>query len=83
MWICFVGVALMGIVAMQVSLLKLNSGISRAVETAATLERQNSGMEANIARLASGERIRAGGRQARHGHAGGRRRALPARARRP
>ena len=59
-WICFVGVALMGIVAMQVSLLKLNSGISRAVETSATLERQNSGMEANIARLASGERIRAG-----------------------
>jgi hypothetical protein len=57
-WICFVGVALMGIVAMQVSLLKLNSGISRAVETSATLERQNSGMEASIARLASGERIR-------------------------
>ena len=41
-WICFVGVALMGIVAMQVSLLKLNAGISRAVETTATLERQNS-----------------------------------------
>jgi hypothetical protein len=58
-WICFVGIALMGIVAMQVSMLKLNSGISRAVETAATLERQNSGMEASIARLASGERIRA------------------------
>jgi cell division protein FtsL len=58
-WICFVGVALMGIVAMQVSLLKLNSGIGRAVETTATLERQNSEMEASIARLASGERIRA------------------------
>jgi cell division protein FtsL len=58
-WICFVGLALMGIVAMQVSLLKLNSGISRAVETTSTLERQNSGMEAEIARLASGERIRA------------------------
>ena len=41
-WICFVGVALMGIVAMQVSLLKLNSGIGRAVETTSTLERQNS-----------------------------------------
>jgi cell division protein FtsL len=49
----------MGIVAMQVSLLKLNSGIGRAVETTATLERQNSDMEAQIARLASGERIRA------------------------
>ena len=58
-WICFVGLALMGIVAMQVSLLKLNSGISRAVETTATLERQNSEMEASLARLASGDRIRA------------------------
>jgi len=58
-WICLVGLALMGIVAMQVSLLKLNSGIGRAVETTATLERQNSQMEAAIARLASGERIRA------------------------
>jgi cell division protein FtsL len=58
-WICFIGVALMGIVAMQVSMLKLNSGISRAVEASATLERQNSDMEASIARLASGERIRA------------------------
>ncbi len=58
-WIYFIGVALMGIVAMQVSMLKLNSGISRAVETSATLERQNSDMEASIARLASGERIRA------------------------
>jgi cell division protein FtsL len=58
-WICFVGVALMGIVAMQVSLLKLNSGIGRAVEATATLDRQNSEMEASIARLDSGERIRA------------------------
>jgi len=58
-WICLVGLALMGIVAMQVSLLKLNAGIGRAVETTATLERQNSQMEAAIARLASGERIRA------------------------
>ena len=58
-WICFVGLALMGIVAMQVSLLKLNSGIGRAVETTGTLERQNSQLEASIARLASGERIRA------------------------
>src|SRR3954467_12769939 len=66
-WICFIGVALMGIVAMQVSMLKLNSGISRAVETTATLERQNSDMEASIARLASGERIRAAARSHRTG----------------
>jgi len=45
---------------MQVSLLKLNAGISRAVEASATLERQNSSLESSIARLSSGERIRDG-----------------------
>src|SRR5919197_4448442 len=56
-WI--IGLALGGIVAMQVSLLKLNSGISRAVEASGTLQRQNADLESSIARLASGERIRA------------------------
>jgi hypothetical protein len=59
-WIWLVGILLGGIVAMQVSLLKLNSGISRAVEASATLERQNSDLESSIARLSSGERIRDG-----------------------
>jgi flagellin-like hook-associated protein FlgL len=57
-WIWLVGILLGGIVAMQVSLLKLNAGISRAVEASATLERQNSALESSIARLSSGERIR-------------------------
>jgi hypothetical protein len=59
-WIWLVGILLGGIVAMQVSLLKLNAGISRAVEASATLERQNSALESSIARLSSGERIRDG-----------------------
>ena len=58
-WIWLIGIALGGIVAMQVSLLKLNAGISRAVETSGTLERQNAELEASIARLSSSERIRA------------------------
>jgi cell division protein FtsL len=58
-WIWVVGILLGGIVAMQVSLLKLNAGISRAVTTAGTLERQNADLEAQIARLSSSERIRA------------------------
>jgi hypothetical protein len=58
-WIWLIGVLLGGIVAMQVSLLKLNAGISRAVTTTATLERQNADLEAEIARLSSGERVRA------------------------
>lgn len=57
-WIWLIGLLLGGIVAMQVSLLKLNAGISRAVTTASTLERQNAVMEADIARLSSGDRVR-------------------------
>jgi hypothetical protein len=56
-WIVVVGVLLGGIVAMQVSLLKLNSGISRAVEASATLERQNADMQDQIARLESSQRV--------------------------
>src|SRR3954471_16461268 len=58
-WIVVVALMLGGIVAMQVSLLKLNAGISRAVQTSATLERQNADMQDTIARLSSSERVRA------------------------
>jgi cell division protein FtsL len=60
LWIWAVGLLLGGIVSMQVSLLKLNSGISRAVETTTTLERQNADLEASIARLSSPDRIESG-----------------------
>jgi cell division protein FtsL len=62
-WIWIVGIGLGGIVAMQVSLLKLNTGISRAVESAATLERQNAELEVQVARLSSDERIGAAARK--------------------
>jgi hypothetical protein len=58
LWIWVVGAMLGGIVAMQVSLLRLNSGISRAVQTQDTLVRQNSDLEASIAQLTSGDRVR-------------------------
>src|SRR3954451_910719 len=58
-WIWLIGILLGGIVAMQVSLLKLNAGISRAVTASSTLERQNADIEAEIAKLSSGERVRA------------------------
>src|SRR5215216_6360953 len=57
-WIWLIGLLLGGIVAMQVSLLKLNAGISRAVTTASTLERQNADIESEIAKLSSTERVR-------------------------
>ena len=58
-WIWILAIGLGGIVTMQVSLLKLNTGISRAVESAATLERQNAELEVAVARLSSDERIQA------------------------
>jgi hypothetical protein len=58
-WVVIVGFGLIGIVAMQVSMLKLNSGIGRAVETAATLERSNATLRAQVSRLSSGDRIQA------------------------
>jgi cell division protein FtsB len=63
LWIWVIGLALGGIVAMQVSLLKLNTGISRAVEASATLERQNAGLESEIAKMSSGERIQESARR--------------------
>jgi cell division protein FtsL len=56
-WIALVAVLLLGIVFMQVSMLKLNTGISRAVATEATLQRQNSALRAQISQLDSGERL--------------------------
>ncbi len=56
-WIWVIGIMLGGIVAMQVSLLKLNAGISTSVEQAGTLERVNADLETQVARLSSGERI--------------------------
>ncbi len=57
-WIWLIGILLGGIVAMQVSLLKLNAGISNAVTTTSTLERQNAELETDIAKLSSIERVR-------------------------
>jgi hypothetical protein len=53
-----IGVMLGGIVAMQVSLLRMNAGISRAVSTAGVLELQNSDLEAAIARSTTGDKVR-------------------------
>lgn len=56
--ILVIGLMLGGIVAMQVSLLRLNSGISRAVQTASTLAGQNMALEKAIAEAQSGDRVR-------------------------
>jgi cell division protein FtsL len=56
-WIAVVATALIGIVAMQVWVVKLGAGIGRAVEHAATLQRENTELAAENSTLGSGERI--------------------------
>jgi hypothetical protein len=56
-WIPLIGFLLIGIVAMQVSMLKLNAGIGSDVEKSSTLERTNGEMRADLAKLEAGERI--------------------------
>jgi cell division protein FtsL len=56
-WIILIGGALMGIVAMQVTLLEMNSGIGRSIERAGTLERQNAELRAEVSKLSMEERI--------------------------
>lgn len=58
-WIAIVAVSLLGIVFMQVSLLRINAGVGAAVTQADRLDRENSTMRADIAELDSGERIQA------------------------
>jgi hypothetical protein len=55
-----IGIMLGGIVAMQVSLLRLNAGISRAVQTQDTLVRKTAALQGEIAETTSGEKIRTG-----------------------
>ena len=56
-WVALVGILLAGIVFLNVSVLELNRGIARTDAQATTLERTNSGLRAQVARLDSAERI--------------------------
>ncbi len=56
-WIGIVAFALIGIVTLQLGLLKLNSGIGRSLERAATLQRQNAALSVENSELASGSRV--------------------------
>jgi len=57
LWIALLAVGLVGVVFLQISLLKLNTGISRGVQTAQTLERQNTELKFELSRLGGGERV--------------------------
>jgi hypothetical protein len=57
-WIAFVAFALIGIVTMQLGLLKLNGGIGRALEHEALLQRENAALSVEDSELASGYTVR-------------------------
>ncbi len=56
-WIGLVAFALIGIVAMQLWLLKLNGGIGRAIEHEGTLERANAALSAENSSASAGDLI--------------------------
>ena len=57
LWIGLLAAGLVGVVFLQISLLELNTGISRAVQTEQTLERQNTALKLDLSRLTGGERV--------------------------
>jgi hypothetical protein len=57
LWIGLIAGALVVLVFMQVSLLKLNTGISADILTSQNLERQNADLRASVSSLDSGQRI--------------------------
>lgn len=56
-WIPLLGVLLVGIVAMQVEVLKLNAGIGRSLERGTALQSQNQLLRASVTRLSDDQRI--------------------------
>jgi cell division protein FtsL len=59
MWIGLLAFALIGIVTLQLGLLKLNSGIGRAIERSAKLQTENAALSIENSELASGDRVEA------------------------
>jgi hypothetical protein len=56
-WIAVIAFALIGIVAMQLWVLKLNGGIGRAIEHESLLTRENATLSATDAEMSAGDRV--------------------------
>jgi hypothetical protein len=56
-WIVLLGTLLVGIVTMQLSLLRMNASIGRAVERTSTLEQRNAALRLSISQLSDSELI--------------------------
>ena len=58
-WIALIAFALIGIVTLQLLVLKLNANIGRALEHEARLQRENAALSIESSELAAGERVEA------------------------
>lgn len=56
-WIVLLGTLLVGIVTLQLTLLRLNAGIGRAIEQSTALQQSNAALEAQVSQLSNGERV--------------------------
>jgi hypothetical protein len=59
-WIALITFALIGIVTLQLGLLKLNAGIGRALEREVVLQRENATLSIENSELAAGDRVQSG-----------------------
>lgn len=57
LWIGIIAFALIGIVTLQLGLLRLNSGIGRALEQETSLQRENAALSIENSELSSGDRV--------------------------
>src|SRR5439155_2290553 len=62
LWVALLAILLFGLVAINVSMLKLNSESGRNAEAARKLGIRNTQLQAKVSRLASGDRIQAAAR---------------------
>ncbi|HEX4806397.1 MAG TPA: hypothetical protein VFU94_10900, partial [Conexibacter sp.] len=56
-WIVLLGTLLVGIVTLQLTLLRLNAGIGRAIEQSSALEQRNAALRADLSQLSNAEQI--------------------------
>ena len=56
-WIVLLGTLLVGIVTLQLTLLRLNAGIGRAIEQSTVLQQQNAALKLELSQLANAEQV--------------------------
>ncbi|HXE44662.1 MAG TPA: hypothetical protein VN635_05645 [Conexibacter sp.] len=56
-WIALLGTLLVGIVTLQLTLLRMNAGIGRAIEQSTVLQQQNAALKLELSQVSNAERV--------------------------